>query len=1047
MLLLEKRIKRILDELKEYIYPLAKSVEGYSYKTAGERKFEAADPGGPGWETFGTGSIWGGHREYHWFTAEIAIPEAYDGKCVIYELTTGREGSWEATNPQFRIYVNGKMVQGLDVNHRSIILAENAAAGDKYTIVLLAFTGDNNFHLQLNSRIAILDPKTEKLYYDMAAIYEAAVLLNKDERPYIDMIRCLNDTVNLLDLRIPFSTGFYTSVDEAGEYLNAEFYEKRCGQSEAEVWCVGHTHIDVAWLWTLSVTKDKALRSFATVLELMKRYPDYVFMSSQAQLYKYVKEQSPELYDEIRKRVEEGRWEPEGSMFVEADCNIASGESLVRQIVFGKRFFKEEFNAENKILWLPDVFGYSAALPQILQKSGIPYFMTTKISWNDTNKLPHDTFKWRGIDGSEVLVHFIPTTDYKPEPDGFFTTYNGRINASQVKGAWQRYQDKDLNNKVLLSFGYGDGGGGPTGEMLENHKRLSKGIPGCPKTVMATSRQYFDTLQSEVDQERLPKWSGELYLEFHRGTYTSMARNKKFNRRSEFMYQNAELFSVLAAELTGSEYPQKQINDAWEVILRNQFHDILPGSSIKEVYDESKLEYEGILTSGEKLIEAKLSRIAANIGCDGESVIVFNPNGFLCSDVVAFKLPENHKNLVAIDKDAEGNEIELACQITECGTAVFFARNVPSKGYKTFKLREAVNRLEADMDISANGFSNAFFDAGLDDKGNFVSIYDKSACRQVLKPGGKANAITAYEDKPMEYDAWNIEMFYREKSWAVDDVQDIKVAENGPVRGCLQIRRKFLDSTIVQSIYIYNDIPRIDIKNNIDWKEKQILLRAAFPVDVHVEEATYEIQYGNVKRPTHFNTSWDAAKFEVCTHKWADISEDDYGISLLNDCKYGYDIHDGVMGISMLKSAVEPNPEADKELHEFVYSLYPHQGGWKAAGTVHSAYALNNRMTAVVKAASKGSLPQSYSLVSCDAGNVMLEVVKKAEDSDNLIIRMYEYFNRRTKATVTCSRRIAGVSECDLLENGIKDLKAEDKSFTFEILPYEIKTFAIKCNT
>lgn len=1046
MFYLEERIKRILDELKEDIFKCQVPVREYKYKMTDEKGLENLSLNDLEWDTFTDDQTWGGHRVYYWFITEVEIPEAFNGECVTYELATGKEGEWDATNPQFRIFINGTIKQGLDVNHRSVILTENAKTGEKFRISLMAYTGDENFYLLLKSSISVLERKTEKLYYDLMVPYDVAVLLEKDDKNRIDIINCLNDTINILDLRLPFSAEFYESIDRAQKFITTEFYEKRCGKSEAEVWCVGHTHIDVAWLWTLAITRDKAFRSFSTVLDLMKQYPEYIFMSSQPQLYKFVKEQSPELFNEIRERVKEGRWEPEGGMFLEADCNIASGESLVRQIMFGKRFFKEEFNVDNKILWLPDVFGYSAALPQILKKSGIPYFMTIKISWNEYNKLPYDTFMWRGIDGSEVLTHFIPAKDYEKEPQKHMTTYNGYINASQVKGAWQRYQQKYLNDKVLMAFGYGDGGGGPTKEMLENQRRLAKGIPGCPKTVMTTAGKFFNKLESEVKDNRfLPTWCGELYLEYHRGTYTTMARNKKFNRKSEFMFQNAELFSSIDKALTGEEYPQTDLNKAWEVILRNQFHDILPGSAIKEVYEDSKAEYEKILESGGKVIDSKCAQITANIDCESESVVVFNPLSFECSDIVSFEIPDGYDNPVIVDTDENGEEFILPCQKIDCGKAVFIAQNVPAKGYKTYAIKDTAAQEEnCGIIVSTKGFANKFFDVQMDEKGLFVSIYDKLANRQVLRSGEKGNAITAYEDKPFEYDAWNINIYYKEKYWPVDNVEAIEVTERGPVRSCIKITRKFLNSTIVQSIYIYNDLPRIDVKNNIDWKDKQILLRASFPVDIHSDEATFDIQYGNVKRPTHFNTSWDMARFEVCAHKWVDFSEDDYGVSLMNDCKYGYDIHDGVMSISMLKSPVYPNPDADKEQHEFVYSIYPHRGDWKAAGTVKEAYIINNPMAAFMKPAQKGSLPKSYSFVNCDAENVVIEVVKKAEDSDDIIIRMYECYNRRTEATVCCAVNVSEVKECDLLENEISSLNTTDNKFIFEIMPYEIKTFKIK---
>lgn len=1041
MQFLEKRIGRILDELKGYCLSSSVPIAGYKMKKTCEQGFENTDPSALDWEDFNTNSEWGGHREYFWFVADVTLPLDFAEKPAVFEILTGREEGWDATNPQIRLYVNGKLAQGLDVNHRNFLLAESARGGEMFRIALYAYTGDSNSHLQLKSRVSVLERNLETLYYDLLVPFEAAALLNKSEKTYIDAIKCLNNAVDLLDLRIPYSPEFFASVDAAQRYLTDEFYEKRCGRSDAEVWCVGHTHIDVAWLWTLAVTKDKALRSFATVTQLMRQYPEYIFMSSQPQLYKYVKEQSPDLFDEIKALAAEGRWEPEGGMWLEADCNIASGESLVRQILFGKRFFKEEFGADNVILWLPDVFGYSAALPQILQKCGMRYFMTTKISWNDTNQLPYDTFRWVGIDGTGVLTHFSPSSDFNAS--GFQTTYNARMNASQVMGAWRRYQQKQLNDKVLMTFGFGDGGGGPTREMLEQQRRLSRGIPGCPKTVMSTARRFFDQLDDDTKgSPELPAWVGELYLEYHRGTYTSMARNKRYNRKSEFMAHNLEVYSLMADTLVGDEYPRQTINEIWEVILRNQFHDILPGSAIKEVYEESKEEYERILRQGRRLISSKLDAIAGCIKTDGISVAVFNPNGFVNTDIVVCDLPKGMSCPGVMDGGTE-----LSCQVAEGGKLLFSAPTVPASGYKTFRITEQAQVKRSELTVTKSRLSNRFFDVQLDDRLQIISLYDKRSKREIIKEGQPANRLTAYEDKPFHYDAWNIEMYYQLKSWPVDSVQSVEVVESGPVRGCLRVTRRFLNSLITQSVYLYAELPRIDFANEIDWKENQILLRTSFPLDIHANEATYEIQYGNVARPTHFNTSWDTARFEVCAHKWADLSEEGYGVSLLNDCKYGYDIHDGVMSMSLIKSACYPNPDADKEHHTFVYSLYPHLGDFKRGDTVRQAYSLNNPMTSVVIGLQQGELPQSDSLVSCDADNVMVEVLKKSEEGKADIVRLYECYNRRAAVTLTFDRELSSAADCDMLEHETNRLSTEGNCLSFEIKPYEIKTIKLFCRT
>jgi len=976
----------------------------------------------------------------------VTIPEEFDGECVVYELKTGKEGEWDATNPQFSIFVNGVRVQGLDVNHREIILAEPAKAGDIYRIVLSAFTGDQNFSLKMNSSLKVLDRKTEKYYYDLEVPYQSARLLNTEDQAYITIIQALNESLNLLDMRKEGSKEYYQSLEKAQEYITKEFYEKYCdGEKSPIIYCVGHTHIDCAWLWTLRVTEDKAVRSFSTVLELMKEYPEYVFMSSQPQLYKYVKKNAPDVYEQIKERVKEGRWEPDGGMFVEADCNIASGEALVRQFVHGQRFFKEEFGVDNEILWLPDVFGYSAALPQILQKCGIPYFMTTKISWNEFNKMPYDTFEWEGIDGSRVLTHFVPTRDYnKAAVEGgteteHFTTYNGYINPSQMKGAWARYSQKYLNEEVLCSFGFGDGGGGPTKDMLENQRRLAKGLPGMPRTKMSTAKEFFHVLDKQVTGKKyLPTWVGELYLEYHRGTYTSMARNKKFNRKAEFAYQNEEMYAMLDAQTAGGAYPEKELHEGWEVILRNQFHDILPGSSIKEVYDDSKAEYEGIFAENKALTDATLAHIAAGVKAPKHSLVVYNPNSAAAYDLVTFTVPEGMGEPAVYD-----GETKLAVQKTADGAYVFFAAGVPGKGYKTYNVKEAAADTTPTMEVSTKVMENEFFKVEYNEKGQFAKIYDKKAERDVLKPGEAGNVIVSYEDRPHNYDAWDVNNYYTEKSWDIDQVSAMEVVENGPVRACVKVERKYLDSTITQFIYLYHDIPRIDIKNVIDWKEHQIFVKDYFPIDVHTNEATFDIQYGNVKRDTHDNTSWDFAKFEVCHHKWMDVSEDGYGVSMLNDCKYGVGVRNGVIGMSMLKSAIHPNPEADKELHEFTYSIYPHQGGWREAGTVKQAYQINNPLTCSWKENEGGTLAPEYSLVSSDQDNAVIEVVKKAEDSDAVIVRLYECYNRRTPVTLIFGKELTSVVECNMMEEGADPVEFTGNQATFEMKPYEIKTLKV----
>ncbi len=1047
MYFIEERIKTICTDICSYVYADSIVISDYMFKEGNFKSINEADSAACEWKPFKQGDIFLGGN-FYWFRTRVELPDRFLGNPVVYELKTGAEGAWSRANPQILVCVDRNIIQGLDANHREVVLTDKADKKE-YEIDLHVYTGAKGGIMLLDSKAALADRDVERVYYNLKVPLEVALLLKKENKKRIDILNYLNQAVNIIDLRKPFSDSFINSVKEANKFLETEFYGKFCGEQDATVHCVGHTHIDVAWKWTLARTKEKVARSFSTVLSLMEQYPEFKFMSSQPQLYQFIKEDHPELYEEIKKRVAEKRWEPEGGMWLEADCNLASGESLIRQVLFGKRFFKEEFGVDSKILWLPDVFGYSAALPQILKKSGIDYFMTTKISWSEYNKMPYDTFLWRGLDGTEILTHFITTPNEHLRINPFITTYNGEIVPSQVMGAWERYQQKDINTNVLLCFGYGDGGGGPTKEMLENARRMEKGIPGCPQVKMCHSKEYFDKLFKNVcNNKKLPKWVGELYLEYHRGTYTSMARNKRYNRKSEFMYQDAEWLSVLNMKTSkAGYYPYERLNKGWELILLNQFHDILPGSSIKEVYDDSGKDYIYVLENGKALIEDAIDSVSNKIDLQNDAVVVFNQSGQERSDIAKFVLPDYMENVII--RDTFGSV--LPSQIAEGKEVIFFAENVPAKGYKVFYLKEAnsADKPTALTDKTTclahnRGLQNKFFEIELDDNANIISIFDKVNKRQVLKRGEKGNVLQAFEDKPRRHDAWDINIYYQEKMWEVNDVLSIEVVENGPVRACIKVEKQFLDSKIVQHIYVYNDIPRIDFDTTIDWKEKQVLLKVAFPVDIHADKAVYEIQHGNVERPTHWNTSWDLARFEVCAHKWADLSECGYGVSLMNDCKYGYDIKDSVMRLTLIKSAVFPNIDADREVHKFIYSLYPHAKDWKMAGTASMAYALNCPMYCKVERAHKGKLPTQFSLVNVNRDNVVLDVVKKAEDSDDILLRLYEIHNRRTDVIVTLSDKIDKALDCDLMENVIGDIETDGNCFSFEIKPYEIKTFMLR---
>jgi len=1035
-----ERINRIITELGDYLYHPKTPITDIHFRSCGYDAYDLLHESSDGWEVYAPQQNWGGVDQHHWFRATFRIPDEYEGKRAVLLVQTGRTG-WDALNPQFLAFINGVITQGLDVNHTDILLAEQAQAGTEYQIDLYAYTGMESAFTALQINLCALEIEVEKLYYHLQVPLQVSMLLEDQEIEKISILNYLAEAINRLDLRKPFSDCFHASVRNANEYLDSDFYDKYCGDGTVTELCVGHTHIDVAWLWTLAQTREKTVRSFATVLKLMEQYPDYIFMSSQPQLYQYVKEDSPELYAQIVAMVKEGRWEVEGAMWLEADCNLASGESLVRQILHGKRFFQQEFGVDSRILWLPDVFGYSAALPQILKRSGIDYFMTTKISWNEFNRLPYDTFTWKGLDGTGILTYFISTQEYSKNNSGIGTTYNGDTTPSQVKGCWNRYQQKEINTTVLNCYGFGDGGGGPTKPMLERLQRLGKGIPGSPKTVTGTVLGFFRDLESRVAaSKRLPEWVGELYLEYHRGTYTSMARNKKANRKAEFRNQDAEWLSTLSALLCNADYPQVELDACWRTTLLNQFHDIIPGSSIKAVYDDSRADYEEIERASRALVDNALHRIAQSVQTSDESVVVFNQLGFTRSDIVTLELPQGWQCAEVFD-----GEKSLAVQKIKANTILFFAEGVPSKGYKVFTLKQSETpTAPSAAEARTDRMENKFFAITIGEDGTFSSILDKRTDRELLQPGARGNLLQAFEDKPFQWDAWNIDIYYQEKMWEVTEVAEMRVVEHGPVRWGVQVRRPFLDSTIEQIYYIYRDIARIDFETVIDWKETQVLLKTAFPLDLHAEKATYEIQYGNVERPTHWNTSWDWARFEVCAHKWADLSEADFGVSLLNDCKYGHDIRNSTMRLTLLKSASYPNEDADRELHSFTYSLYPHQGGWRQAETTEMAYGLNCPLYAVRTGAHAGTLPDHFTFVQTENDNVMIEVVKQAEAGTDTIVRLYEYKNARAAVNLAFGKPISAVWECDLLENEIAQLSPASDAFTFQIKPYEIRTFKVR---
>ena len=1002
-----RKIKHYLKLLGEQRWQAIVPVEGITVCPAPTYKTGHTPPPESAFVPFTSGDSFGSGWDTHaWFRFTVERADQQDRDPLYLRSHTERSG-WDADNPQFLVYVDGVLRQGLDTNHREVLLEGKGP----FDVVLYAYTGPKVSSARFFADTRRLVPEVNDLYYDLLYPHQMLDYLDLESDEYAQIVKYLYRAVSMLDLYDITAPEFRASAAEASAYLAAEFYGKYCRPQPNTTVCIGHTHIDCAWKWTLQQTREKVQRSFATVLELMRLYPEYKFMSSQALLYQNLKEEAPELYEQVRARIAEGRWECEGAMWVEADCNLSSGESLVRQVLYGKRFFKEEFGVDNHILWLPDVFGYSAALPQILRKSGVDWFVTSKISWNDTNRMPVDTFRWRGIDGTEINTHFLTAEKIDRGPTVRRTTYVANTTAPMVAGAYKRYGQKDIHNEALLTFGFGDGGGGPTAEMLELARRGAKGIPGSPNVTIEFAGDYLDRLAAGMENNPdVARWQGELYLEFHRGTYTSIARNKRNNRKCELLYQNAELLSIIGEDLLGIPYPA-DLRFGWENILTNQFHDIIPGSSIKEVYDQCDIDYAMIRGIGEKVVQGIRARIADGIAAE-RGWVVFNPTSFA------------GEGLVQLDGR----------------TAL--VRDVPAMGYCTVTKDCAVTDNHVRIDgrtVETNCLRVAF-----DEAWQMISIYDKQNDRELLMPGAVGNELRLYADFPDNYDAWEWMEYSRDQYRPITAVSSVEIIEDGARRG-ICITRPHMQSTIRQTIWFTDDSPLITIDNHIDWHQHQQMLKAAFPVDINADKATYEIQFGTIERPTHSNTSWDRARFEVCAHKYADLSDGGYGVSLLNDCKYGHDIHDGTIQLSLLRSPSYPNPDADQGEHLFTYALYPHAGTFADSDTPRQAYRLNAPLAAV-RASGKTDtlLPPAYSAVAINVPNVICETVKAAEAHDGYVMRAYETKNRRTAVEITLGMPVHEVWLCDLLENPIERIPVTDGRFTYRFGGFEIATFKVR---
>ncbi|MBM4426212.1 MAG: alpha-mannosidase [Chloroflexi bacterium] len=1043
-----EKIKQRLELISPLVYIKSKALPSFKYA-------ELASPlthppietnvDDSSWKEIGANEYWGSWMQDFVLRMKFTVPEFMDAsQPIALFLPLGEAGDF--SHPECLAYVDGVPYATCDRHHQEILLKPEWHDGKEHTLTLHGWTGlggmeHGDFFTKLYMRpcavVQIHQPTRELIALARIAL-ETANHLDENNPARHHLLTALNDAFIALDTRRPTqdSQEFYNSVEPAIKILRSQISSAGV-PLDVVIHATGHAHIDVAWLWTLGQTRRKSERTFHNVIRLMEQFPDYHFSQSQPQLYQFIKEDQPQLFETIKEKIKEGRWEPMGGMWVEADCNLSGAESLVRQFLLGRTFFREHFgrDAETPVLWLPDVFGYAWALPQLIKQAGLNYFMTIKIGWSQYNRLPYDTFMWQGIDGTQVLTHFSTV----PDPGMYASTYNAMADAREALGTWKNFLQKDLHKDLLMAYGFGDGGGGPTREMLENIE-VMKNFPSLPQVKQSRVQTYFESLEHDLtEKNRTPIWNGELYLEYHRGTYTTQARNKRANRKSEFLLHDAEFISTYAAILTDHQYPIANYREAWQTVCLNQFHDIIPGSSIGPVYEESQAQYAELTQNVTQLRDQALQAIASHLDAD---LILVNPTSFT-QQALVFVLGDSFQRFTLNDQPVPAQQTDSGCWLDVGEMSPYSVVSLK----KTADDRPQTEQSGLPSAVSGHVLENNFLRVEFNQDGDITRILDKQANREVLPPNTIANQFQAFEDRPMTYDAWDIDIYYDDKMWFAEPASSIQVIEHGELRQTIEVKRKVMNSVVTQRISLNHNSPRLDFDTHVQWQERFTLLKVAFPIDILSPQATYEIQWGNVTRPTHRNTSWDWARFETCAHKWVDLSEGDYGVSLLNDCKYGHDIHDNVMRITLLRSSTIPDPMADFGEHEFKYSLYPHVGGWNEA-TQREAYLLNDPIivyeSKVEGQKSEQLISSLQSLISCSSPNIIIETVKQAEDGDGIIVRLYESQRKRGQVQITFRSDVESAWVTNLLEENESALSVDKDSIILNLKPYQIVTLRIK---
>ena len=884
----------------------------------------------------------------YWFRVRATVPEEWRGARVDLLWYSASEAA---------LWVDGRVVAGLNQHHAEATLVDEAEAGELGFQVELACNGLFGSQeapvVLARCELGRFDPSAWKLARDFE------VLRALEAQPAVDPM-----LGGELRGRLEHFADVYEHDPEAAQSILDELYERRNGTQVHEIVAVGHAHIDTAWLWPLAETYRKTLRTFSTQLRYMEEYPEYRFACSQAQQYAWIKERNPELWERIRANVAGGQFVPVGGSWVEPDLNLPSGESLVRQLLHGQRFFERELGVRCREFWAPDAFGYNGQLPQLMRSAGMTRFFTQKLSWNSFNKPDHHTFLWQGDDGSEVLAHFPPAD-----------TYNSMADVAELLRTARDYRDVDRSRTSLIVFGYGDGGGGPTREMLENLRR-ARDLQGLPRTRMAAPDEFFAALEAEPGPR--PVVVGELYLEYHRGTYTTQARVKRGNRRCEQGLRDAEFLAVAR----GGAYPRGQLDRLWKLLLLQQFHDILPGSSIRLVYEDAERDF---------------AELEAGIGAlIGEGPTPVNTTCFSRRDVAGEALleaaPFSHARVVEPDDEVR-------------------------------------------VDVDGLTLENAHLRVTLSPDGSVESVHHKASGRETLAANG--NRLELYDDRPVAFDAWDIDPYTLQTRRDAAPAESHELVTATPLRAEIGFERSLGESSrLRQIVRLDAGSRRLEFHVEVDWHESHTLLKVCFPLAVRAPNATYEMPFGYAERPTHYSTSFDRARYEVPGHRFADLSEHGFGAAVLTDSKYGYSCYDGDLRVSLLRAPKSPDPEADMGRHEFAYALVPHVDDWRDAGIVREA-ALFNAPLRWTELALEGSF------ASVDAGELVLETIKRAEDSDAIVLRLYDPHGGRGVARVRLAVPFSSARRANVLEEDGEALAADEAAIVVPYRPHEVVTVKV----